>query len=82
MTHDTLQVTLGWGWTFSQNFSSPTLTVWDRQCLEELELKDDLIINDPTDSGTSSDNINTTSNLVTPSIVFNYSSRELTEDME
>ena len=38
--------------------------------------------NDPTDSCTSSDNNNTTSNLGTSSIVFNYSSIELTEDMD
>ena len=31
------------GWTFSQNVSSPALTVWDRQCLEYSEQKDHLI---------------------------------------
>ena len=50
VTHDTdtwhvtrymWHVTHGGGWTFSQNFSSPALTVWDRQCLEDSELKDD-----------------------------------------
>ena len=50
MTHDTWHMTHGmwnvtydtWsGWTFSQNVSSPALTVWDRQCLEDSEQKDD-----------------------------------------
>ena len=27
-------------WVFSQNFSSPTLTVWDHQFLEDSERKD------------------------------------------
>ena len=30
-------------WTLSQNVSSLALTVWDRQCLEDSERKDDLI---------------------------------------
>ena len=33
MTPDTWHVTHGVGWTFFQNFRSPALTVWDRQCL-------------------------------------------------
>ena len=48
LTCDTWNVTCdmwhdshGGGWTFSQNFSSPALTVWDRQCLEDFEQKDD-----------------------------------------
>ena len=32
-----------WGLTFSQNFSSPAPIVWDRQCLEDSEKKDDSI---------------------------------------
>ena len=31
--------TYGGGWTFSQNFSSPAFTVWDRQCLEDFKQK-------------------------------------------
>ena len=33
----------GGGWTFSKNVSSPALTVWDRQCLEDSKQKDDSI---------------------------------------
>ena len=45
MTCDPWHVKHGGGWTFSPNFSSPALTVWewDRQCLKDSELKDDLI---------------------------------------
>ena len=32
---------VGW-WKFSHNFSSQALTVWDRQCLEDSEQKDDI----------------------------------------
>ena len=32
---DIWHVTHGGGWTFTPNFSSLALTVWDRQCLEE-----------------------------------------------
>ena len=32
-----------WGWTFSQNVSYPALIIWDRQCLEDSEQKDDRI---------------------------------------
>ena len=41
LTCDTWHMTHGGGWTFSHNFSSPALTVWDRQCLEDSEWKDD-----------------------------------------
>ena len=34
-------MTHGGGWTFSQNFSFPALMVWDGQCLEDSEQKDD-----------------------------------------
>ena len=47
LTHDTWQVTCDTGhmthggrWIFSQNFSSPALTVWDWQFLEDSERKD------------------------------------------
>ena len=43
LTPDMWHVTHGWGWTFSQNFSSLALPVWDTQCLEDSERKDDLI---------------------------------------
>ena len=43
MTCDTWHVTHGGGWTFSQNFCSSALTVWDRQGLEDSEQKDDLM---------------------------------------
>ena len=36
-------MTDGGGWTFSQHFSSPALTVWDTQCLEGSERKDQLM---------------------------------------
>ena len=36
-------VTHGGGLTFSKNVSSPPLTFWDRQCLEDSEKKDDWI---------------------------------------
>ena len=42
VTHDMWHVTHGGGWTFSQNFSSLALTVWERQCFEDWEEKDDL----------------------------------------
>ena len=39
MTHDTLHVTLGGGWTFCQHFSFLTLSVWAGfQDLEEKDL--------------------------------------------
>ena len=41
VTYDTWHVTHGRGWTFSQNFSSPDLMVWDGQCLEYSERNDD-----------------------------------------
>ena len=34
-------MTHGGGLTFSQNFGSPALSVLDRQCLQDSELKDD-----------------------------------------
>ena len=34
-------MTHGGGLTFCQNFSSPALTVWDRQCCEHSEQKYD-----------------------------------------
>ena len=43
MTCDPWHVAHGGGWTFSQNFCSPALTVWDRKCLEDSERKDDLM---------------------------------------
>ena len=36
-------VTHGGGWTFSENFSLPAHTVWDRQLLKDSEWKDDAI---------------------------------------
>ena len=39
VTHDMWHMLRGW--TFSQNFSSLALTVWDRECLEDSERKDD-----------------------------------------
>ena len=35
VTFDTWHMTHDGGWIFSQNVSSPALTVWDRQCLED-----------------------------------------------
>ena len=56
--HDTWQVTHGGGWTFSQDFSSLALMVWDIWYLEDFEDKDYSIIewmnewiNDYTGSG-------------------------------
>ena len=43
LTCDTGHVTNCGGWTFPQNVSSPALMVWDSQCLEDSELKDDVI---------------------------------------
>ena len=43
LTCDTGHVTNCGGWTFSHNFSSPALMVWDSQYLEDSELKDDVI---------------------------------------
>ena len=43
VTHDKLHATHGGGWSFSQNFSSLTLTFLDRQCLEDSEQKDHLL---------------------------------------
>ena len=40
LTCETWHVTHGGGWTFSKNVSSPALTVWDRQCLEDFKRKD------------------------------------------
>ena len=37
LTGDMWHMTHGGVWIFSQNFSSLTLTVWDRQCLEDSE---------------------------------------------
>ena len=42
-TCDMWCVTHSWGWTISQYFSSPALTVWVWQCLGDSERKDDLI---------------------------------------
>ena len=41
MTCDTWHVTHGGGWTISKNFRSPALKVWNKQCLEDYEQKDD-----------------------------------------
>ena len=41
MTCNAWHVTHGGGWTFSQNFSFSALMLWDRQCLEDSELKGD-----------------------------------------
>ena len=43
LTPDAWHMTHSVGWTFSQNFSSPALTVGDRQCLKDSELKNDSI---------------------------------------
>ena len=43
VTYDTWHVTHAGGWTYSKNFSIPSLTVWYRQCLEDFELKHDLM---------------------------------------
>ena len=40
LTCDMWHVTHGGGWTFSGNFSSPALTVWDKQCIEDSKQKD------------------------------------------
>ena len=40
---DTGHVTHGGGRTFLKNLSSQAFMVWDRQCLEESEQKDDLM---------------------------------------
>ena len=37
-------VTHGVGWTFSQNFGSLALTIWDLWCLEDREEKDQTVI--------------------------------------
>ena len=41
MTHDTWHVTCDtwFGWTFSQHYSSLSLTVWEKWCFEDLEKK-------------------------------------------
>ena len=39
MTRDKWHMTHSVGWTFSQNFSSPALPVWDWQCLEDIWTK-------------------------------------------
>ena len=41
VTDDTCYVTHGGGLTFSQNVSSLALSVWNTQCLEDSEQKDD-----------------------------------------
>ena len=43
MTCDTWHVTHGGEWTFSLNVSSLALTVWERQCLEDSERKNQRI---------------------------------------
>ena len=43
LTHDMWHVTHGGGWTFSQNVSSPALTVLDRQYLEDILTNHDLL---------------------------------------
>ena len=35
--------TWGGGWTFAQNLSFLALTVWDKQCFEDISTKDQLI---------------------------------------
>ena len=44
VTCNTWHVTYGGQWTFSQNFSSLDLTVWDLWCCEYLEEKDRLLV--------------------------------------
>ena len=39
VTSDMWHVTYGRGWVFSQHFSIPPLTVWDRQCLDGFKQK-------------------------------------------
>ena len=39
VTHYTWNVTLGGGWTFSQNFNSLALMVWERHCIEDIWTK-------------------------------------------
>ena len=41
MTCDTWHVTYGGGWAFSQNFSSIALKVLERQCMEDISIKDE-----------------------------------------
>ena len=41
LTYDTWHVAHGGGWTFSQNFSSPALMVWDWQCPENISTNHD-----------------------------------------
>ena len=41
MTKRKNHVTHGGGWAFFQNFSSPALTAWHRQCLEDILTKHD-----------------------------------------
>ena len=45
LTHDTWHLTpdTWWGWTLSQNFSSPGLSVWDRQYLKNILTNHDLL---------------------------------------
>ena len=43
VTYDMWHVTNGGEWTFFQNFSSPALTVWDKQYLEDFKRKYDLL---------------------------------------
>ena len=42
VTRDTWHMTHSVGWTFSQNFSSQGLLVWDWQCLEDICTKGSL----------------------------------------
>ena len=43
VTYDTWHVTHGGGWTFSPNFSSPALMVWDWQYLEYISTNHDWV---------------------------------------
>ena len=47
VTHYPWHMTLGVGWTFSQNFSSLALPVWDWQCLEDIWTKGSLTHSQP-----------------------------------
>ena len=55
MTFDTWHVTHSVWWTWSQNFSSLTLPVWDWQCLEYILTKGSLyeLMNDGGDCWTA-----------------------------
>ena len=43
MTHDMWNVTHGGGWTFSQYFTSLALTVWEKECFDDWEEKNESI---------------------------------------